>query len=261
MHNFLGIGSQVFWFIGKVEDVNDPLKIGRAKVRAVGLHSTNTKELPTSDLPWATVLLPTTAGGGQGTGHSPGLDTGATVMGMFLDGIAGQYPVIMGIILGVNQQDDTKPPTEWEQDKIDLPNASNDPCEAFKYFTDQGLSAEQAAGIVGNLMQESNLNSRILGDGTKSVGIAQWNNERRQNLNSFAQRNGTSPDDYNTQLAFVMWELKNTEGNAYRQLKSATSVEQAALNFSKYYERPGMPNNDARVKYAQDILNKCGVSS
>ena len=44
------------WFIGVVEDRNDPLKIGRVRVRAIGYHTSNKTELPTSDLPWASVM-------------------------------------------------------------------------------------------------------------------------------------------------------------------------------------------------------------
>ena len=52
--------------------------------------------------------------------------------------------------------------------------------QAMKFFTSKGLSYHQAAGIVGNLMQESNLNTSIKGDGGKSFGIAQWNGDRRK---------------------------------------------------------------------------------
>ena len=39
------------WFIGVVEDRNDPLKIGRVRVRAIGYHTSNKTELPTSGPP------------------------------------------------------------------------------------------------------------------------------------------------------------------------------------------------------------------
>ena len=60
---------------------------------------------------------------------------------------------------------------------------------AYSYFRSQGWSPAQASGIVGNLMAESgvqlNPNSRNPGDGTDgsdSIGIAQWNSSRAQNL-------------------------------------------------------------------------------
>ena len=69
-HNFLGRNG-FLWFTGVVEDRLDPLKVGRVKVRAVGFHTSNKEKLPTSDLPWALCVLPTTAPGISGLGSSP----------------------------------------------------------------------------------------------------------------------------------------------------------------------------------------------
>jgi len=38
---------------GFIEDNNDPLKMGRCRVRIVGLHTSNREILPTNKLPWA----------------------------------------------------------------------------------------------------------------------------------------------------------------------------------------------------------------
>jgi hypothetical protein len=40
-----------FWFFGVVEDNNDPLKLGRVKVRCFGLHNDDPNELRTEHLP------------------------------------------------------------------------------------------------------------------------------------------------------------------------------------------------------------------
>ena len=74
----------------------------RYKVRIMGYHTASPSDLPDEDLPWASVLLPVTAGvsgGGQGT---PNLRQGDFVQGFFLDGEDGQQPVIIGV-LGYNQ--------------------------------------------------------------------------------------------------------------------------------------------------------------
>jgi len=44
--------------------------------------------------------------------------------------------------------------------------------KAMEFFQSKGLTNYQAAGIVGNLIQESNLNTTIKGDGGKAFGIA-----------------------------------------------------------------------------------------
>ena len=90
------------WFVGVVEDRNDPQKAGRVKVRCVGHHTENIQDIPTADLPWASVMMPVTAGGNSGIGFSPHfLIEGTWVVGFFRDP-AKQEPIIMGALPGVN---------------------------------------------------------------------------------------------------------------------------------------------------------------
>jgi len=90
------------WFVGVVEDNDDPKKVGRVKVRCVGYHSENTQDIPTDDLPWASVMMPVTAGANSGIGFSPHfLIQGTWVVGFFRDP-AKQEPIIMGALPGVN---------------------------------------------------------------------------------------------------------------------------------------------------------------
>jgi len=71
----------------------------RYKVRIMGYHTDNLKELPDKDLPWAHVMYPTTAGGGGGASwQSANLTQGTFVFGFFLDGEDAQNPIIMGAI-------------------------------------------------------------------------------------------------------------------------------------------------------------------
>jgi hypothetical protein len=69
----------------------------RYKVRILGYHPYNTSELSDDDLPWAGVLMPTTAGsGGAQKAQSAQIAQGDVVVGFFLDGDDGQIPMIMG---------------------------------------------------------------------------------------------------------------------------------------------------------------------
>lgn len=75
----------------------------RYKVRIMGYHTADKNELPDRDLPWASVMLPVTAGGGTGgITETPTIAQGNFVYGFFLDGEDAQQPIIMGII-GYNQ--------------------------------------------------------------------------------------------------------------------------------------------------------------
>ena len=93
------IGGNFTWFTGVVEDRNDPEQMGRVRVRCFGFHTENRGLIPTADLPWASVLMPTTASGVSGVGSSHhGLVTGSWVVGFFRDGPSAQDPIIMGSI-------------------------------------------------------------------------------------------------------------------------------------------------------------------
>ena len=92
------------WFIGVVEDRNDPLKVGRVRVRAVGYHTENKTILPTEDLPWATVMTSTESSGMSGLGTTPHfLVLGTHIVGFFRD-VDCQEPVIMGALPGAPGQ-------------------------------------------------------------------------------------------------------------------------------------------------------------
>jgi hypothetical protein len=98
--NFLGLNGFI-WFIGVVEDRQDPTQTGRLKVRALGHHTHDLTLLPTADLPWASVVLPITASGVSGIGQSAtGLLEGSWVFGFFRDGLRRQEMVILGSLPG-----------------------------------------------------------------------------------------------------------------------------------------------------------------
>jgi hypothetical protein len=95
-HSFYG--DDVRWFIGTVVNHNDPALLRRVQVRIHGIHPTNHIELENADLPWATVMAPTTSGGTSGLGFDPALKPGAQVFGMFFDGKMSQTPIVFGSI-------------------------------------------------------------------------------------------------------------------------------------------------------------------
>ena len=85
------------WFIGVVEDINDPMEMGRVRVRCFGYHDANKISIPTESLPWASVMTSVTSASTSGVGNSStGLVQGSWVVGFFRDGTSAQDPVIMG---------------------------------------------------------------------------------------------------------------------------------------------------------------------
>ena len=91
--NFYGHG-EFHHFVGVVEDRQDPQKLGRVRVRVIGLHTHNKEDLPTADLPWSMVALSPTDAGISGLGQSPSfLPEGTHVIGFFRDGDDAQDPL------------------------------------------------------------------------------------------------------------------------------------------------------------------------
>ena len=88
-------------FFGVVEDRQDPLRLGRVRIRAFGIHTEDRAKIPTEDLPWATPVMPYTSASISGVGESPtGPVEGTWVFGFFIDGKQMQQPMILGTLAG-----------------------------------------------------------------------------------------------------------------------------------------------------------------
>jgi hypothetical protein len=93
MKNFIGQDGFVWW-IGIVEDIDDPLTLGRCKVRCFGYHPAKKDGLvPTEDLPWALAIHPVNTPNLYGTPKA-----GDWVFGFFLDAMSAQEPAILGYL-------------------------------------------------------------------------------------------------------------------------------------------------------------------
>ena len=114
------LGIDFLWWIGQIADDStwrDNMMTGkfpvkdtipgwgaRYKVRIMGVHDQGQEAVPEEDLPWANIMYPVTAGGGQlNSWMSSNLRQGNMVFGFWMDGKDMQVPVIMGV-LGNNAQ-------------------------------------------------------------------------------------------------------------------------------------------------------------
>ncbi len=104
MAKFTGLHNN--FYTGVVEDRNDPLSVGRVRVRIYGLHTDDKSLIASSDLPWSDVLMPVTAPALSGLGMSPhGLVEGSTVMGFYRDEDDMQDFVVIGSLFGFPTED------------------------------------------------------------------------------------------------------------------------------------------------------------
>lgn len=102
-----------------------------------------------------------------------------------------------------------------------------------------------AAGIVGNLQQESSLRSNAPGG-----HLAQWQGAREVGLERYAGARGLSPNDDQANIGYLIQDLQGPYKGLTHQLRAARTPQQAADLFSAIYERPGIPMLANRERYA-----------
>lgn len=132
---------------------------------------------------------------------------------------------------------------------------SDRPRHAFARLTAAGLPPHVAAGLTGNLMQESgkDINPAAVGDNGNAFGSGQWTGDRKAAYMGFATERGSDPTDFDTQLDFLLHEGQTSEKAAWARIMATKTPEEAALVASKYFWRPGDPRNENRVAYANAI--------
>ena len=87
--------AQFVWWQGVVEDRDDPLLIGRCRVRILGYHTDDKNDIPTESLPWAYPAMPINT---KPNSTPIGPNEGTWVMGFFRDGNDCQEPVMTHVI-------------------------------------------------------------------------------------------------------------------------------------------------------------------
>lgn len=114
-----------------------------------------------------------------------------------------------------------------------------------------GFTASAAAGVVGNLVQESGLRTDAIGDNGTSGGLAQWHNERWEALKRFAAARGKDWTDLDTQIEFLAKEMHTSYADTYAKMQSAELPEIAGQIMTDEYEKP----DSASANYAQRQAN------
>ncbi len=123
-----------------------------------------------------------------------------------------------------------------------------------------GFSEEAAAGVLGNIQNESGFDpSTIEGGNGIGFGLCQWSFGRRTQIEAYAASKGASATDVDIQIEFLIAELtpgggaggfaayqlsgaSSTayDGKAYTEndFKNASTPETAAMAFMALWERP-----------------------
>lgn len=120
----------------------------------------------------------------------------------------------------------------------------------YNYLIHSGLDPQAAAGVMGNLQQESSMDPAAPGG-----GLAQWIGARQQALDQYAAQNGLSPNSLDAQLGYLMTELKSGQYGNINTLNSEPTPTAAADYFEQTFEKAGVPMMQNREAYANEIYN------
>ena len=136
---FMGLDGFI-WFVGVVENRNDPAELGRVQVRCLGYHTEDLTLIPTKDLPWAHVMHPVTDPSMQGLGNTPSfLVEGSWVVGFFRDAREKQQPIIMGTLPGY--------PEELPDTKLGFNDPTNTYPAEKRIYSDHGLKESDVSRL------------------------------------------------------------------------------------------------------------------
>ena len=135
--------------------------------------------------------------------------------------------------------------------------------KSLNYFISKGLTKEQSAGIIGNLMRESNLNPYADQANGPGMGIAQWSEGGRWDV-LLSWAGGRDPYGLDTQLDFIWYEMTTVSpwNLTLPAIKATATVEEAAAVFEDKFEKsadtPGSSGMALRIKYALDAYTSIG---
>lgn len=131
---------------------------------------------------------------------------------------------------------------------------SNRAQEAMDYFQKMGLTKEQSSGIVGNLMHESGMNEKAVGDNGLAYGLGQWHPDRQSYFKEAYGKNMKDSSSFTEQLAFVWHELNTTRKDALDAIKKSKTSEDSSNAMMDKFEKPGdLASREQRIAFSNQI--------
>ena len=132
--------------------------------------------------------------------------------------------------------------------------------QAMEFFMGYGWTKAQAAGIVANLKNESQLNPNAE-NATGHYGIAQWDKSRRADFKEWSLGKDIKDSDLLDQMRFVQYELtKGKEQQAGALLKAATTEAASSDVMFRHYERAGDATGPRRASDAVNISQQTNIN-
>lgn len=136
--------------------------------------------------------------------------------------------------------------------------------DVYNRYQQDGLTDAEAAGMTGNIAQESDFNTgAVSGDGHGTRALIQWDGDRYARFEKWCEDNGRDPSDWRAQVDYSVEEMKTTEPDALRRMRERgddLTPEEAAQIIREDYERPdpAQANDARRMDVARRVYDQGG---
>lgn len=136
--------------------------------------------------------------------------------------------------------------------------------DVYNRYQQDGLTDAEAAGMTGNIAQESDFNTgAVSSDGYGARALIQWDGDRYARFEKWCEDNGRDPSDWRAQVDYSVEEMKTTEPDALRRMRERgddLTPEEAAQIIREDYERPdpAQANDARRMDVARRVYDQGG---
>lgn len=136
--------------------------------------------------------------------------------------------------------------------------------DVYNRYQQDGLTDAEAAGMTGNIAQESDFNTgAVSSDGYGTRALIQWDGDRYASFEKWCEDNGRDPSDWRAQVDYSVEEMNTTEPDALRRMRERgddLTPEEAAQIIREDYERPdpAQANDARRMDVARKVYDQGG---
>lgn len=136
--------------------------------------------------------------------------------------------------------------------------------DVYNRYQQDGLTDAEAAGMTGNIAQESDFNTgAVSSDGYGTRALIQWDGDRYARFEKWCEDNGRDPSDWRAQVDYSVEEMNTTEPDALRRMRERgddLTPEEAAQIIREDYERPdpAQANDARRMSEARRVYDQGG---
>lgn len=136
--------------------------------------------------------------------------------------------------------------------------------DVYNRYQQDGLTDAEAAGMTGNIAQESDFNTgAVSSDGYGTRALIQWDGDRYASFEKWCEDNGRDPSDWRAQVDYSVEEMNTTDPDALRRMRERgddLTPEEAAQIIREDYERPdpAQANDARRMDVARRVYDQGG---